>query len=441
MNFKNIKLSDEVKQSIKELNFESFTQIQEESLPAILEGKDVLGESATGSGKTLAFGAGAVETVVHGEGIQALIVTPTRELAEQVKVSLEKIAKHKRVFVTSIYGGVAMDPQVRHLKKADIVVATPGRLLDHLERGNLNTSSVKMLVLDEADRMLDMGFIDDIERIMRACPEGRQTLFFSATISSRIKELSRKFMKDPVMVTAVKMVDPTKLKQVYYDVRRNVKLSLLVHLLEEETSDLVMVFCNSRKTVDVVVDTLKSQKIRAIALHGGYSQNKRNRTIEQFNSERGANVLVCTDVAARGLHIDNVSHVYNYDIPRDSTDYVHRIGRTARAGSEGMVINLLCDYDHENFARVKRDHRDYDIGKVERPYLKELVRAVVGSPRRDSDRGSRGGFSRGRSSGPRDRFSRDSDRGPSRDRGRSPSRGPRRDGQRKDSRGNYSRRE
>ena len=370
--FENLGLSHELNTAITGLGFDRPTQIQERSIPPIMEGKDVIGESATGSGKTLAFGCGIVEQVIPNGGLQALILTPTRELAEQVKVSLIKLSRQKPLKIIAVYGGVSINPQIHDLTKADVVVATPGRLLDHLQRRTVDTTKVKILILDEADRMLDMGFIDDVEKIIRACPTKRQTLCFSATISSGVKGLANRYMNQPIDVSATRHVDPSKLKQVYYDVPRNMKLSLLMHLLENEKSGLVMVFCNSRKTTDFVVKNLRTNRIDAIAIHGGLSQNKRTSTIRLFN-EGKVSVLVCTEVAARGLHIDNVSHIYNYEIPKEAKDYVHRIGRTARAGEEGKVINILCDYDYDNFSRILSEYRMFSIEKVEKPYLKRII--------------------------------------------------------------------
>jgi len=379
-------LSQELLTVIKESGFTEPTEIQTKSIPYIMEGKDVIGESATGSGKTLAFGCGIVERVVSHGGLQALILTPTRELAEQVKESLRQLSYRKHLNIISIYGGVSISPQIEGLHRAEVAVATPGRLLDHLQRRTIDLSKVKLLVLDEADRMFDMGFMEDVERIIRACPNKRQTLCFSATISPNVKELANRYMIKPIMVAAKKHVDPSKLKQVYYDVQRNIKLSLLVHLLKHEKSGLVMVFCNSRRTVDFVVKNLKINGINAIAIHGGFSQNKRTKTMELFNDAK-VSVLVCTDVASRGLHIDNVSHIYNYEIPKDAKDYVHRIGRTARAGEEGKVVNLLCDFDHDNFTRVLREYSNFNIEKIEKPYI-ERVMAVQGDRGENTGRGN-----------------------------------------------------
>ena len=370
--FENLGLSNQLTTTIKTIGFTRPTQIQEKSIPHIVTGKDVIGESETGSGKTLAFGCGIIEHVIPKAGLQALILTPTRELAEQVKNALRQFARNKSLNIITVYGGVSINPQIDELRRAEVVIATPGRLLDHLERRTINTSKIKLLVLDEADRMLDMGFIDDVEKIIKACPSKRQTLFFSATISPRIKDLAGRYMIKPVRVFAGKHVDPSKLRQVYYDIPKNMKLSLLVHLLQKEIAGLVMVFCNTRKNTDFVAKNLKANKIKAVAIHGGFSQNKRTRTIQMFDNAK-VSVLVCTDVAARGLDIEHVSHIYNYDLPKDPNDYVHRIGRTARAGESGKVINILCDYDYENFSRIQREYSSFSIEKAERPHLKRAV--------------------------------------------------------------------
>jgi len=384
MKFTELGLTKELEDTIARLGFEIPTEIQEKTIPSVVKGFDIIGESATGSGKTLAFGCGIIERVMPKQGLQALILTPTRELAEQVKEAIKRFSYNKKLKIITIYGGVSISPQIHDLRIAEVVIATPGRLLDHMQRGTINLSKVNLLVLDEADRMLDMGFIDDVENIIKQCPRERQTLFFSATISQRIRELANRYMKQPIKVMAKNQVDPSKLKQVYYDIHKSMKLSLLVHLLKKEQTGLVMVFCNTRKNTDFVVANLKANKIKAIAIHGGLSQNKRTRTINMFDNAK-VSVLVCTDVAARGLDIENVSHVYNYDVPRDPNDYVHRIGRTARAGESGQVINLLCDYDYDNFSRVLRDYSDFTIQKMEKPYIEKIqtIRTDV-RPKRNS---------------------------------------------------------
>lgn len=370
--FENFGLSYQLQIAIKKLGFTSPTQIQDMSMPHIMMGRDVIGESATGSGKTLAFGCGIIDQVKPKEGLQALVLTPTRELAEQVKDSIRQLSYKKHLKIITVYGGVSINPQIRNLSRAEVAVATPGRLLDHLRRGTIDMSKIKLLVLDEADRMLDMGFIDDVEKIIQACPNNRQTLFFSATISSRIKQLGNRYMSKPINVSATRLVDPDKLKQVYYEIPKNMKLSLLVHLLQNEKSELAMVFCNTRRTTDFVGKNLCINNINAISIHGGITQNKRTKTIKLFNDAR-AGVLVCTDVAARGLDIDNVSHIYNYDLPNCSIDYVHRIGRTARMGETGKVINLLCEEDFDNLYQILYDYKSFSIENIKKPYVKRII--------------------------------------------------------------------
>lgn len=366
MTFEQFELENSIVNTINNLGITIPTEIQKKSIPYILEGKDVIGESATGSGKTLAFGLGILKQVKPRQGLQALILTPTRELTEQVTNSLKQLSTNLNII--QIYGGVSIGPQIHNLRNAEIAVVTPGRLLDHLSRNTINLSKIKILILDEADRMLDMGFIDDVEKIIRVCPKQRQTLFFSATISSEIKNLANRYMAQPIKVSATKYVDPRKLTQKYYCIQKDMKLSLLIHLLNKYTSGLAMVFCNTRRTVDFVSRNLKNNKINAIPIHGGLSQNKRTNTMDVFNKGKAA-VLVCTDVAARGLHIENVSHIYNYEIPKDPKDYIHRIGRTARAGEEGKAISLLSENDHANFSKILRDYSELSIERTENPII------------------------------------------------------------------------
>jgi len=352
--FRKLGIIEPILESIQEQKFEVPSEIQEKSIPLILGWKDVIAQAATGSGKTLAFAAGIIKNVEKGKGVQALVLTPTRELAEQVSIVLQKFSRYNPLRITAIYGGVSINPQIDKLRTTDVVVGTPGRILDHIERRTLNLERVKILVLDEADRMLDMGFKKDVEKIIWKCPKDRQTLLFSATISYDLVELARRYMKNPIKVSAEAYVDPSKLTQIYYDVEDNKKFSLLVHFLKNEKSGLIMVFCNTKRATDFVAKNLRSAGIEAMALHGGHSQQKRSDTMYKFRENRIA-VLVCTDVAARGLDIKGVSHIYNYDIPKTSDDYIHRIGRTARAGKEGKVINILTRRDYDNFRSVLRN--------------------------------------------------------------------------------------
>ncbi len=361
--------------SIFDEKFEIPSEIQEKSIPLILAGKDVIAGSATGSGKTLAFASGILQSSERGKGIQALVLTPTRELAEQVAKALMKFSKYKPLVIIAVYGGVGINPQIQGLRTADIVVGTPGRILDHIRRNTIKLGNVKTLVLDEADRMFDMGFKEDVEKIIKKCPEDRQTLLFSATISKDVVRLARSHMKKPLRVSVESYVDPKKLIQIYYEVGDDLKFSLLLHLLKHENSRLVMVFCNTKRNTDKVAKNLRFSGIDALAIHGGLTQGKRNNVMERFHSGKSC-VLVCTDVAARGLDISGVSHVYNYDIPRESKQYIHRIGRTARAGAEGKAINILSSKDYENFSNVLKDN---DV-KIKEETIPALEKAVMRKP-------------------------------------------------------------
>jgi superfamily II DNA/RNA helicase len=364
--FKKLGINEKLIKIIEELKFSEPSEIQEKSIPLILQGKDIIGQSATGSGKTLAFGTGVVEGSKRGEGLQSLILTPTRELAEQISKNLKKMAKHFDLRIQEVYGGVSIRMQEENLPRAEVVVGTPGRILDHIRRKTIDLSKIKILVLDEADRMLEMGFIDDVVRIIEKCPEKRQTMLFSATISNEIEKIGSRYMNHPVFIEVETYVDSSKLHQFFYDVPPHLKFSLLVNLLQREEG-FVMVFCGTRRNVDLVTKNLKRHKIQALAIHGGLSQSRRNQIMESFHSH-DALILVCTDVAARGLDIKDVSHVYNYDIPATSTDYIHRIGRTARAGTKGIAISLVSKRDYDNFRNVRED----DSLKIEKKDLPEI---------------------------------------------------------------------
>jgi ATP-dependent RNA helicase DeaD len=409
--FKELGLNEDMVKAINRENITIPTEIQQKTIPLVLEGKDIIAGSATGSGKTLAFGAGILQNIEKGKGIQSLILTPTRELAEQVSESLISFSPNRGIKVVPVYGGVSINGQIEKLPKADIVVGTPGRILDHLDRNTINLRNVKILVLDEADRMLDMGFIKDVETILKSCPKERQTLFFTATVSKEIKRLSKYYMKEPISVSVECYIDPNKLKQIYYNVSDQQKFSLLYHLLKKdslnvEKEEIIMIFCNTQRSTDFVADNLRENGIKATAIHGGLTQQKRNHIIERFHNNK-FNVLVCTDVAARGLDIQDVSIIYNFDIPNEPKQYIHRIGRTARAGKEGIAINILSPRDHQLFTKVLQEN-EVKIIKEPTPEF-EKVRF---SMKNNNSSSSRGGFSRSRdddrSSGRRPSFRRDS---------------------------------
>ncbi len=370
--FYELGLCDELVKAVQDLKFEEPTRVQKEAIPHVLEGYDVIVSSKTGSGKTFAFSAGILQRMtVSGDGsIKALILTPTRELAEQVKNHLLNFSKYKRFHVVAIYGGVSFEPQFRALRKANIVVGTPGRVLDHIGRGTLDLSKLDFVVLDEADRMLDMGFFDDVNEILLHASKDAQFLLFSATIDRQVEVLAKHFAKNTKRIILESFVDENQLNQFYYDVPYRLKFSLLTYSVKKENGLRMMVFCNSRRQVDLVSSALKKQGIKAYGIHGGLTQKARQRVIENFS--RNNIVLVCTDVAARGLDISDVTHVYNYDLPNDIKQYVHRIGRTARVDNSGKVINFVSQRDYETFDRILNEYR-FKIERLERPYLKPIL--------------------------------------------------------------------
>ncbi|MEK6907136.1 MAG: DEAD/DEAH box helicase [Nanoarchaeota archaeon] len=370
MNIKGIKLKPEFEKAIFDLGFSEFTEIQEKCIPIIQQGKDVIGLSHTGSGKTVAFGFPSLEKVIPGKGIQLFVVVPTRELCNQVAKEFRKFTKYRKTFIVEVYGGVSINPQIEYLRQADVVVGTPGRILDHLSRGTLNLSNVKILILDEADKMFEMGFIDDIKRIISRIPKNSQKLLFGATMSSEVMSIAKSYMNNPERVKMQVYIDKDKIMQNYYEVDKNNKFSLLVHVIKKELHGLIIVFCGMRHIVNIINKNLYKQGIKSQALHGGMTQNGRKQVMEAFRDGK-LDVLVASDVAARGLDIKNVNLIINYDIPKTSREYVHRIGRTARAGSKGNVISLLSSDDYDNFRKVLED-RSLLIHKMKTPEFERV---------------------------------------------------------------------
>jgi ATP-dependent RNA helicase DeaD len=397
--FRQLGISENILKVIHAKKFEEPSEIQEKAIPLVLQGKDIIAGASTGSGKTLAFGSGIIPKIQKGKGVQGLVLTPTRELAEQVAGALREFSFNDKLEVAAVYGGVSMLNQVKQLSYAEVVVATPGRLLDHIGQRSIDLSKVKVLVLDEADRMWDMGFKEDVGRIVSFCPKERQTMLFTATISHELADFASRYMrKDKIEVSVESQVDPSKLKQVYYDVRDDEKFSLLVHLLRNEKSHLVMIFCNTRRIADTVSRNLEQNKIDAQVIHGGMEQNKRNKVLKNFDNSK-VSVLVCTDVAARGLDIKGVSHVYNYDVPKDAKDYIHRIGRTARAGAEGIAVNLIASRDYDSFSNLQRSYSEIKIERVMTPRFEKVFVKMPDRRERRSFGQERRGFGGGRGRG------------------------------------------
>jgi len=355
--FPELGLSPELLKAIAKLGFEQAAPIQAEAIPPLMAGRDVVGQSQTGSGKTAAFGIPAVEKVdVTVRATQILILCPTRELAVQVSEEIHKLAFFKRgLHVLPVYGGQSYDRQLFGLRQgAHIVIGTPGRVMDHMRRGTLRFNALKMVILDEVDVMLNMGFRDDIETILEATPKERQTVFFSATIPRPIQQLIEKFVREPqqVRIEQKAMTVPT-VEQCYYEVDRRFKIELLARLIDLHDFKLGIVFCNTKRMVDDLVDALNAQGYSADRLHGDMTQAQRDRVMMKFRKS-GLEFLVATDVAARGIDVDDVEVVFNYDLPYDGEDYVHRIGRTGRKGKSGRAISFASGREVFQIRNIER---------------------------------------------------------------------------------------
>jgi ATP-dependent RNA helicase DeaD len=375
--FSELGLSAEVLRAIDKLGFEQASPIQSAAIPVLMRGADVVGQSQTGSGKTAAFAIPAIEkTDLTRNQPQVLVLCPTRELAVQVSEEVHKLALFKRgLRVLPIYGGQSYDRQFLGLRQgAHIVIGTPGRVMDHMRRGTLRLEALKMVVLDEVDVMLNMGFRDDIEVILQACPTERQTVFFSATIPNPIKQLIEKFSKDPqpVRIEQKTMTVPT-VEQIYYEVDRRSKLELLTRLIDLHDFKLGIVFCNTKRMVDELVDHLNAQGYSADRLHGDISQAMRDRVMNKFRKS-GLEFLVATDVAARGIDVDDVQVVFNYDLPYDGEDYVHRIGRTGRQGRSGVAISFASGREMFQIRVIER-YTNTRIQRGRPPTLAEVETA------------------------------------------------------------------
>ena len=337
--FEDLPISDEIKRSVAELGFEEPSPIQAQSIPVILTGKDVIGQAQTGTGKTAAFSIPVLDMVdPNKKSVQAVVLCPTRELAIQVSSEMRKLGKYKSGIKTlPVYGGQPIDRQIKSLKSGvQVVIGTPGRVIDHINRRTLKMDDVKMLVLDEADEMLDMGFREDIELILEQTPAERQTTFFSATMSKEILELTKKYQDDPELIKIVrKELTVPNIKQYYIETRRANKFEVFCRLIDVYNPKLSVVFCNTKRGSDELVSELQARGYFADALHGDLKQTQRDIVMDKFR-QGTIDILVATDVAARGIDVDDVEMVFNYDLPQDEEYYVHRIGRTGRAGREGI---------------------------------------------------------------------------------------------------------
>ena len=373
--FKALEVSEPILKSLEKMGFEEATPIQAETIPFAMEGKDVIGQAQTGTGKTAAFGIPMIEKFDrHDRKIQGLVVAPTRELAIQVAAEINRLGRTKGIRVLPIYGGQHMQRQIKALKDGPhIVVATPGRLLDHMRRRTIRIQDVKTVVLDEADEMLNMGFIDDIREILKGVPEDRQTLLFSATMPREIRDIATNMMKNPKMIK-VKATEMTvkNIEQSFIEVPERDKFDTLTNHLDIHAPRLAIVFSRTKKRVDEIAEGLQVRGFRAEGIHGDLTQGKRMSVLNKFKHGR-IEVLVATDVAARGLDISNVTHVYNFDIPQDPESYVHRIGRTGRAGKTGEALSFVTPREIAHLQVIQKVTKS-KIKRIMPPTNKEAQR-------------------------------------------------------------------
>jgi len=382
MSFNELGLAEPILRAVAELGYTVPTPIQRQAIPAVLAGGDLLAGAQTGTGKTAGFTlpilhrlstAPQVRNAAGAIAIRALILTPTRELAAQVEESVRQYGKHTKLKSMVMFGGVGINPQIGDLRRGvDLVVATPGRLLDHMQQGTIDLSQVSILVLDEADRMLDMGFIRDIKKILAKLPSKRQNLLFSATFSEEIKELADGLLNAPAMIeVARRNTTAETVSQKVHPVDRDKKRELLTHLIKEHNWFQVLVFTRTKHGANRLAEQLSKDGIPSLAIHGNKSQSARTRALSEFK-DATLQVLVATDIAARGIDIDQLPHVVNYDLPNVAEDYVHRIGRTGRAGSTGEAVSLVCVDEHELLTDIEK--------LIKRQLTKEVIAGFEPDP-------------------------------------------------------------
>lgn len=353
--FAELGLSDALVSTLSGLGYDEPTPIQAQAIPLLLAGRDVIAQAQTGTGKTAAFALPMIERITDALVVQALVLAPTRELAVQVAEAIHRYGRHRSLRVLPIYGGQPIDRQLRGLAQGtQVVVGTPGRVLDHLKRGSLRFDHLRMVVLDEADEMLDMGFAEELEAILQLTPTERQTALFSATLPPAVQNLTLRYTRQPVRVSiAAEQLTTPRIWQTYYEVLARDKLDALCRVLDAEMPQLAIVFCRTRQEADDIGERLQGRGYAAESLHGDLSQAARDRVMRRFR-EGQLDVLVATDVAARGLDIAEVSHVINYDVPTDPKSYVHRIGRTGRAGREGVAITFITPRERRMLQIIER---------------------------------------------------------------------------------------
>lgn len=378
MKFEDLNLSPEILKSIKDRGFENPTTIQEQAIPLGLSGKDFIGQSQTGTGKTMAFSIPIVEQIDKSLAKpQAIILCPTRELAVQVSDEINKICKYSKVKVTAVYGGESIDRQIKNIKQgAQIIVGTPGRVLDHIKRKTLKLGEVKFAVLDEADEMLDMGFIEDIEEILKQTDENRQTMLFSATMPKEIANLAKRYLTEPEIIrVASKQVTVDRIVQKYVRVRNTDKAEVLSRIVQLEDARKSIVFCNTKRMVDELTYDMQARGYSVEGLHGDMKQQKRDYVMDRFK-KGNVDMLIATDVAARGLDIKNVDIVFNYDLPQEDEQYVHRIGRTGRAGKTGKSYSFVFGRDVDRLKNIQK-YAKCEMEEIKIPRYAEIKDKVL----------------------------------------------------------------
>lgn len=379
--FSELGLSDNLLKALADMNFENPSSIQKEAIPQVLSGTDIIAKAPTGSGKTAAFAIPIIEKLdlnPENGSIQALVLCPTRELAIQVHREFEKLTKYfENVSVVSVYGGQNIEKQLSALKKEpQIIVATPGRLMDHLRRGSIKLNLAHTVVLDEADEMLDMGFREDIYTILEETPVNRQTILFSATMAKDILELTKKFQRSPNLVDVTdNLLNTPDIEQQYFEVVEKDKIELITRLLHLHNVNLALVFCNTKSNVDKVVEILKTKGYFSDAIHGDMNQTQREKVMRGFRNG-SVKILVATDVAGRGIDVKNIEAVFNYDLPRDDEDYIHRVGRTGRAGTSGVSFTFVSKRQVQSLRRIERAN-GIQIHKKDIPTFEEIQVARV----------------------------------------------------------------
>ena len=374
--FNEMNISIGLKKAIEALGFTTPTDIQNEAIPKLIEGLDVVGEAQTGTGKTFSFAIPMIEKIdPKNNKVQGLVMLPTRELALQVYAEYLKLLKFNReIRLTTIYGGQSYDKQLKDLKnKPHIIIGTPGRIIDHMNRGTIDFSNIKMLVLDEADEMLKMGFIDDIETVLKTTPETRQTALFSATMPEEITRVSKKYIHNPVNIKIkAKTLTVEATKQLYFEVKQSSKTDLLIRLLDYYDYNSVIIFCNTKSMVDELTTALKEHDYAADGIHGDLKQMQRDRVMNSFRNGL-TKILIATDVAARGIDVKGVEAVFNYDLPQDDESYVHRIGRTGRAGLSGTSLSFVTGKGKSRLAEIER----YTKSKIEKEEQKKIYSEIT----------------------------------------------------------------